>query len=91
MDKCNHVSVETRRASGALACDRLGCAGRCHGVPDEHAPPAETPPPPSRRPLLLLADDDELSRKLLAASLQRSGFEVEVADDDLAAIVLRKR
>lgn len=50
-------------------------------MPDEPALPAPTTPPPSRHPLLLLADDDELSRKLLAASLRRSGFEVEVAVD----------
>ncbi len=46
---------------------------------DCRADTSETPALVTRAPRVLLADDDAISRKLLAAALQRSGFDVQTA------------
>lgn len=44
------------------------------------------PPPPSRRQRILVADDEEDMRLLIAACLERAGFEVETAPDGERAL-----
>lgn len=46
---------------------------------DQRAASAEPPAPAERAPRILLADDDAMSRRLLSASLERSGFAVRTA------------
>ncbi len=70
----------------ALRYDRGGAGARSHGVSDNRADLAIPPATRERRPRVLLADDDALSRKLLGASLERSGFEVEMAVDGREAL-----
>ena len=55
---------------------------------DFRADTADPTPTVTRAPRVLLADDDAVSRKLLSASLTRSGFDVHTASDGEEALEL---
>jgi sigma-B regulation protein RsbU (phosphoserine phosphatase) len=55
---------------------------------DHRATALEIAPAPGRAPRLLLADDDAISRRLLGAALERSGFEMRTAVDGDEALRL---
>src|SRR4051812_25873794 len=55
---------------------------------DSRADTSEPLAPVIRAPRVLLADDDAISRKLLAAALQRMGFEVQTAEQGAEALHL---